>query len=529
MAVTSSIPADVWSIVGGNPVPGEPDGIVAKARVYRGIADNAGHCRTELKRLTSRNTTWKGDAADAFRSELEESAALPKDLLKLHDSYAAASSALQRYGDRLRDLQDQAVREAGAGRQANDDEGVRLRQVQSRESQIEHYRRSISNQSNYLQQLRRAMADPAYLDRTNPANAEFARQVDERYRNGQNESNQLTSSLQTAQSQCNSERSSLEDARNRLRQARDRIRDIGDERNRLVDETVDAIEDASDLGIKNKKWWQKAVDWVKENWVDALDWLSKQLDKIGMVLAIVTIIVAIAVAPFTGGASLLAALAILSLGVAVTKFAVDAVLLSQGRRTWGDLAWSAADVVLSAFAAAKAVKLAKAAKAAKALKSTGTVVKAAKAAGPGFIKRNANKILNQPMVKKFQHVRRVYKQVMAWPQKHITRKILHIPGVQRATDKIDDVFRHFTHVPGKKYVKPMVEKAVEKVIVPPIAERLPTPYNITKNYFEQMLSPKESVQTRYQGCYGPPTMTTTTVPTGGMVTSGSGGGGGGSW
>jgi uncharacterized protein YukE len=104
--------APEWELVGGDPAPGDPCAYETLSGFFGETADNAEQVNCWLRGLARGvdDTIWRGDAANAFREDIDE---LPKKLDKLYLSYHEASEALRCYGVRLRELQGEADTELG--------------------------------------------------------------------------------------------------------------------------------------------------------------------------------------------------------------------------------------------------------------------------------------------------------------------------------------------------------------------------------------------------------------------------------
>src|SRR5579875_1714674 len=96
-----------WSILGGNPTPGDPDAIRSIARTLRDLGDGVANQNRLLRSIGGDSESiWTGPAADAFRPHV---AKLPGQLDKLTVSYHDAADALDGYWPRLESAQQMAV------------------------------------------------------------------------------------------------------------------------------------------------------------------------------------------------------------------------------------------------------------------------------------------------------------------------------------------------------------------------------------------------------------------------------------
>jgi WXG100 family type VII secretion target len=115
------IPAEDWDLVGGNPVPGEPDAVAGLASQFRTVADDADNVHRRLQQIKDsvNDAIWKGKAANEFRDKLEK---LPEHFSKLHESYDKAADGTSKYAGKMRDLQGRAATEAGKAHTAHTDQ-----------------------------------------------------------------------------------------------------------------------------------------------------------------------------------------------------------------------------------------------------------------------------------------------------------------------------------------------------------------------------------------------------------------------
>lgn len=492
------ISQEQWAVVGGDPTPGDPDGINQKADVYRRIAENASSCHDSILRLaTATAGTWEGDAADKCRAQLDSQAKLPADLVKLEASYTLASDALRRYSSRLRDLQGEAALEVRKGVTAQGDESAAAPKVNSRSNFVNSVRSNVTAQESYIRQLNLCKWNPAYWDPTNPA---YRTEVDNKLYTANLDLNRLQGELADAERKLGSAQGALDDARNRLKASCERIKTIKGDRDQSVNQTVKDIEEAGKAGIQNKTWWQKFTGWVAESWVDVLDWISKNIHKLVLAIALIIAVVALVAAPFTGGASLSllgVAFKVYMLGgkvAAVIKLACDLALLSQGRRTWTDIGISAAFVALS-FAKG----------------ASGKGLMAGKHGGKSALKAAISKSL-KPVTRQITRL----KQYRDFVPKHVVRAVLKHPGIGKAAHGIDTFLgRHITgYGTGYKFTKHIMEKEAirfwKREVEAPIKGEV-------RDGLRDLLAPRPRLESRYQACLAP-----TTPP---PVLSSSGGGG----
>jgi len=98
-----------WSLVGGNPAPGDADLVQLAARRANQTAVLAADSQLFFDHLTEEVGTcgWEGEAAQRFQSAFSP---IGPDLGVMARSYESVSSALSTYAARLEVLQGEAAR-----------------------------------------------------------------------------------------------------------------------------------------------------------------------------------------------------------------------------------------------------------------------------------------------------------------------------------------------------------------------------------------------------------------------------------
>jgi hypothetical protein len=494
MTATSQIPPDEWDLVGGDPTPGEPDGIRAKANSYRSIAENARTCRDSLEQLaTAGGDSWLGQAADQFRTQLEKQAKLPGDLGKLDTSFSIAADALRRYGNRIEELQAQAaeaVRRAVAGdadaRQAEP-------KVTSGERLVTRLRQDVHNLDDYLRRLTVAMQNPAYSD---PNNRTYHDEVDRRYHGAVSDRSRASSELGDANRNLDGARRSLDDARARLRAARGAIDRVREDREGVVGQTVSDLRDASRAGVQNRKWWQKAIDEVREHWADVLETISNFLDKYGWLIEIAVMVVAVLLAPLTGGASVAFAVTALKV-VSMIHLAIDVVLFFKGRKKLSSVAWDTLAVLPMGKVASKM-------KAAGKTAVTTVAMRAARISGRDASKSAMRQLLKtsgQRVLTHFQTSRPLEERLMM----KVARRF---PVNGPAEERLRDLFHLKTVVVSKDEYVSRLTKGINDLVETPVQhvveERLKPAVNPVIDRYDETV---RQFETRMLRTY-PPVITT---------------------
>lgn len=246
--------APEWELVGGDPTPGDSRAYETLSGFFGETADNAGQVSCWMRRLIAGtdDSIWRGEAAEAFRSDLGE---LPKKLDKLHDSYQEASEALRCYGVRLRELQGEADTELGKAVCADEEHAAAIR----------------------------AMTDPQGV--ATLLNPEMIGPVPPLTRPGPSGANPA------------------EAPQGRLAAARAAVERIRQEHETAEAQAVAKLEYASDVGIHNKGLLDRISGWVGGRIDDARDFHHKMLrvigdlaDRVADVLTVVAIALAVVAA-----------------------------------------------------------------------------------------------------------------------------------------------------------------------------------------------------------------------------------------
>lgn len=324
-----------WTLVDGNPAPGNPQRIRNKGDAYTTIAQIAGEAKSELMAIKDDKAcaVWEGQASEHFGDTIE-SKFLTK-LRKLDDSYSSAGKALLTYATSLERLQVEADAQLSNAYAASD-------------SALEGERRMVSTaaeRSAAEAEVRRLEEDLRTLDneyyRCLATRSADDATYDARYNSWRNRYSLKKSTLNTARDRYNSAcrshdnaENDTNDARGRLRRARNEVADIKRRRETAEKEAADKIDAASKLGIKNKSWLSKRWEWVSnlENLDKLIGWTSMILTGLAVILAFT---------PLAPAAGVLFAVAA---GLNVIKAGIAVTLATQGRKSWFE---AGVDVVMA--------------------------------------------------------------------------------------------------------------------------------------------------------------------------------------
>ncbi|AJE83070.1 LipX3 [Streptomyces albus] len=262
-----------------DPTPGDPQQVRQLARKLHDFADDVNDALRLLNNLASDDAflQWAGKSADAFEDEFDHA---PKDLKKLKKSYDLAGDALAKYWPKLENAQAMADRALQKGREAQAD--------------LTSAKKALGDANDWVS---RATAKSDSYDKAKgkkdvPPPDE--KDVREATRNAQH----AHSAKSTAQSDVNSASSALEAAKRMANEAKGLREDA-------ARECKDTLEEASDAGIQNRKWWEEIGDWVSDNW-DSIVAVCK------VVVAVLGIVVMIIGGPILAAIVIAAALVVLA-------------------------------------------------------------------------------------------------------------------------------------------------------------------------------------------------------------------------
>ncbi|MEO3842173.1 RHS repeat-associated core domain-containing protein [Streptomyces sp. B22F1] len=241
-----------------DPTPGDPERVKQLARELHDFADDVADALRQIKGMAGEDALlrWAGKTAKAFQDEFDE---VPKNLKKLQRSYDLAGDALAAYWPKLERAQSLADKALAKGREAQSDLTAASGRLDAANSWVE---RATKKTEEYDGKEGREKPDESEV-RAATRNATDAKSA--------------RASAQTA----------VDNAQGGLEAAKKMAADAKKMREDAASEAKDKLEEASDAGIQNRKWWEKAVDWVKDNW----DTIVNVCKVIVAVLGIVVLII----------------------------------------------------------------------------------------------------------------------------------------------------------------------------------------------------------------------------------------------
>lgn len=319
-----------WSLVGGDPAPGDPAGIRTIAGRYAVVADDAQTAAVELRSVYERAEAsfWEGDAADRFREEL--SGDVLDNLVKLERSFTTAECTLRTYASDLESLQATARDQLVEACDASADQADADRRTAER-SAYESRLRAVERQQQA--EVDRLRSEYTRLACGPPGNEAALDEIRRRYYEAQGCLASTSRAVADATRSVDAAQREAGTAADRLRRATAQVRAIKDERDDAVQRAIAGIDRAAAEGVANKSWWERAGEWVGdqiEKVIDLAD-LSELLGKISLILAVAAVI-ALLLTPLIGpaGPTLAVALFKASHAVEAAKLAVDGLRAARG-------------------------------------------------------------------------------------------------------------------------------------------------------------------------------------------------------
>ncbi|GGN83691.1 hypothetical protein GCM10011579_072740 [Streptomyces albiflavescens] len=287
-----------------DPTPGDPDRVRHLAKNLHDFADDVSDALRLIKGMADDDAVlqWAGKSAKAFQDEFS---GVPKQLKKLKKSYEMAGDALAAYWPKLERAQALADKALAKGREAQSD----LSSAKSRLSSADSWVTKASKEAD------------KYKD--DPTGSKDKEKPDEaKVRAATRDAQHAKSAQTSAQSDVTSANSALDAAKKMAEDARKM-------REEAAKTAKDKIDEASDAGIHNRKWWEEVGDWFSDNW-DTIVAVCK------VVVAVVGIIAMIIGGPILGAIVLVAALVVLA--DTLNKYA-------KGQASLWDVAFAALDCI----------------------------------------------------------------------------------------------------------------------------------------------------------------------------------------
>ncbi|MFC8199363.1 RHS repeat-associated core domain-containing protein [Streptomyces sp. NPDC057298] len=263
-----------------DPTPGDPVRVKSLAKSLHDFADDVQDALRLVKGMAEEDAVlkWVGKTADVFQDEFS---GVPKNLKKLKKSYDLAGDALAAYWPELERAQALADKALVQGREAQAD----LSSAKSRLSSADSW-------------VTRANKEADKYKEDKDAGKDVPKPDESKVRAATRDAQSAESAQTSAQSDVTSAQSALDAAKKMAADARKMREDAAGEAKRKLDE-------ASDAGIQNRKWYEEVGDWVTDNW-DTIVAVCK------VVVAVLGVIALIIGGPILGAIVLIAALVVLA-------------------------------------------------------------------------------------------------------------------------------------------------------------------------------------------------------------------------
>ncbi|NEB32383.1 hypothetical protein G3I62_25375 [Streptomyces sp. SID14446] len=288
-----------------DPTPGDPDRVRHLSKNLHDFADDVGDALRLIKGMAGEDAVlaWAGKSAKAFQDEF---AGVPKQLKKLKKSYEMAGDALAAYWPKLERAQALADKALAKGRDAQSD----LSSAKSRLSSADSWVTRANKEAD------------KYKDDPTGSKSGAEKPDEAKVR-------AATRDAQHAKSAHESAQSDVTTASNALDAAKKMAADARTMREEAARDAKSKIDEASDAGIHNRKWWEEVGDWFSDNW-DTIVAVCK------VVVAVLGIIAMIIGGPILGAIVLIAALVVLA--DTLNKYA-------KGQASLWDVAFAALDCI----------------------------------------------------------------------------------------------------------------------------------------------------------------------------------------
>ncbi|MFD3379728.1 MULTISPECIES: RHS repeat-associated core domain-containing protein [unclassified Streptomyces] len=264
-----------------DPTPGDPDRVRTLAKNLHDFADDVQDALRLVKGMADEDAvlTMVGKTADVFRDEFS---GVPKNLKKLKKSYDLAGDALAAYWPQLERAQALADKALAQGREAQAD----LSSAKSRLSSADSWVTRANKEAD------------KYKDDPGSAGKDVPKPDEAKVRAATRDAQSAKDAHTSAQSDVSTAQNALDAAKKMAADARKMREDAAGDAKRKLDE-------ASDAGIQNRKWYEEVGDWFVDNW-DTIVAVCK------VVVAVLGVIALIIGGPILGAIVLIAALVVLA-------------------------------------------------------------------------------------------------------------------------------------------------------------------------------------------------------------------------
>ncbi|MEV0528320.1 DUF6531 domain-containing protein [Streptomyces sp. NPDC050439] len=277
-------PAD-WHVLDldRDPTPGDPDRVRNLAKNLHDFADDVSKVLRDIKGMAGEDAilTWAGKTAESFTAEFEDA---PGKLKKLKKSYEMAGDALSAYWPELERSQALADKALAQGREAQ----TSLSAAQSR----------LTSADSWVDRAGKEADKYKDDDGGSKAGKDVPKPDPDKVKAATRNADSAEKAQTAAKSDVNAAQGNLDAAKKMAEDARKM-------RENAAGTAKKKLEEASDAGIQNRKWWEEVGDWVTDNW-DTIVAVCK------VVVAVLGVIALIVGGPILGAIVLIAALVVLA-------------------------------------------------------------------------------------------------------------------------------------------------------------------------------------------------------------------------
>ncbi|MFH8488716.1 DUF6531 domain-containing protein [Streptomyces longisporoflavus] len=265
-----------------DPTPGDPDRVRNLAKNLHDFADDVSKVLRDIKGMAGEDAilTWAGKTAESFTAEFEDA---PGKLKKLKKSYEMAGDALSAYWPELERSQALADKALAKGREAQSSLSAAQSRLTSADSWVDKAGKE---------------ADKYKDDDGSKAGKDVPKPDPDKVKAATRNANSAEKAQTAAKSDVSAAKSNLDAAKKMAEDARKM-------RENAAGTAKKKLEEASDAGIQNRKWWEEVGDWVTDNW-DTIVAVCK------VVVAVLGVIAMIIGGPILGAIVLIAALVVLA-------------------------------------------------------------------------------------------------------------------------------------------------------------------------------------------------------------------------
>ncbi|MGH4032978.1 DUF6531 domain-containing protein [Actinomycetota bacterium Odt1-20B] len=313
-------PAD-WHVLDldKDPTPGDPQRVRQLAKNLHDFADDVSDVLRDIKGMAGEDAilSWAGKTAESFTAEFEDA---PGKLKKLKKSYEMAGDALADYWPKLERAQALADKALAKGREAQGDLTDAKSKLSSADSWVDRAGKEADK----------------YKDKDGGGKGDVPKPDEDKVKAATRNAHAAEKAQSDAKTDVSNAQSALDAAKKMAEDARKMREDAAGVAKKKVD-------DASDAGIHNRKWWEEVGDWVSDNW-DTIVAVCK------VVVAVVGVIAMIIGGPILAAIVVVAALVVLA--DTLNKYA-------KGQASLLDVAFAALDCIPGGKGITSVGKLAK--------------------------------------------------------------------------------------------------------------------------------------------------------------------------